>query len=331
MIDIKQCGSHRLPHCDFKTGVFMSIATTLNYRAFALFCSAGLLLTACDNPPSPVPPKATVQQNVVVDKSVEKNEKKDGRVGQVGDQPFMEGDIDREFSQMPENFQKMKDNVQMRGNILNNIMTRYALTLQAKKEGIDKDPEVHAQLERMEQNILLQELNKKAKERLAPSDVDIKAYYDGNKEKFAVKEQVHVAHILVKDQALAQKIHQKLKKGADFADLAKQYSTDASTKDKGGELSPFSKGMMVPEFEQASFALNKEGGISSPVQTNYGFHVIKLIAHIPSHQQVLPEVKAQIENVLTQEHFRDWVNQVKQEMEVKVLDSSYMPPGPRGL
>jgi len=76
-------------------------------------------------------------------------------------------------------------------------------------------------------------------------------------------------------KAKAEKIYDELKGGKDFAEAAKEYSDDRSNKDKGGDLGAFARGMMVPEFEQAAFAL-QPGEISQPVKTPYGWHIIKV-------------------------------------------------------
>lgn len=76
-------------------------------------------------------------------------------------------------------------------------------------------------------------------------------------------------------KAKAQKVYAEIKEGKDFAEAAKEYSDDRSNKDKGGDLGAFARGMMVPEFEQAAFAL-KPGEISEPVKTPYGWHIIKV-------------------------------------------------------
>lgn len=76
-------------------------------------------------------------------------------------------------------------------------------------------------------------------------------------------------------KAKAQKVYEEIKAGKDFAEAAKEYSDDRSNKDKGGDLGAFARGMMVPEFEQAAFAL-KPGEISEPVKTPYGWHIIKV-------------------------------------------------------
>jgi len=84
---------------------------------------------------------------------------------------------------------------------------------------------------------------------------------------------VHCAHILVEKLSLAQELKTKIAKGESFANLAKEYSTDGSKK-RGGDLGYFSRGMMVPEFEKAAFALEK-GQVSDIVKTQFGYHIIK--------------------------------------------------------
>lgn len=93
-------------------------------------------------------------------------------------------------------------------------------------------------------------------------------------------DQVHARHVLVatQDQAVAAK--KELDAGTDFATVAAKYSTDTGTKDKGGDLGWFGKGMMVPEFEAAAWVL-KPGEISAPVKSNFGFHIIQVLEKDP--------------------------------------------------
>ena len=88
--------------------------------------------------------------------------------------------------------------------------------------------------------------------------------------------QIRASHILVEDERLANKLYERISKGADFASLAKKHSTCPSGK-KGGDLGYFRKGQMVPEFEKAAFALDVNG-LSNPVTTKFGYHLIKLTA-----------------------------------------------------
>ncbi len=88
--------------------------------------------------------------------------------------------------------------------------------------------------------------------------------------------QVRASHILVEDERLAKKLYDKISRGADFAGLAKKHSNCPSGK-KGGDLGFFRRGQMVPEFEQAAFALGVNG-LSEPVKTQFGYHLIKVTA-----------------------------------------------------
>lgn len=107
------------------------------------------------------------------------------------------------------------------------------------------------------------------------TDEDLKTYFDENKDSLGEVEQVNASHILVEDEATAKEIKQKLTDGADFAELAKEYSTDEGSKENGGKLGFFPKGTMVTEFEDVAFAL-PINEISEPVKSDYGYHIIKV-------------------------------------------------------
>ncbi|MDE1859175.1 MAG: peptidylprolyl isomerase [Candidatus Micrarchaeota archaeon] len=88
-----------------------------------------------------------------------------------------------------------------------------------------------------------------------------------------MSDQIRCAHILVEKESLAKEIEEKLKKGESFSKLAEQYSIDGSRR-RGGDLGFFRKGVMVKEFENAAFALEK-GKVSGIVKTQFGYHIIK--------------------------------------------------------
>lgn len=108
-------------------------------------------------------------------------------------------------------------------------------------------------------------------------------------DKRASRGQIHVAHIMISSKPedaadkqenarkKAEEIYEKVKAGGDFSELARQYSEDQSSSRKGGDLTPFGSGKMVPEFEEAAFALKTDGEISPVIKTNYGYHIIKRI------------------------------------------------------
>jgi peptidyl-prolyl cis-trans isomerase D len=143
---------------------------------------------------------------------------------------------------------------------------------------------------------------------ISVSAKEIEDYYQNNKEKFGQPKRVKVRHILIKaeDQdkeawakakQKAESIREEAAKGKDFAQLAKKYSEDPGTKDRGGEIGFISKGMVVPEFEQAAFSM-KAGEISNVIQTPYGFHILKVEEIQEASTQPLEKVKDQIEVLL---------------------------------
>jgi len=134
---------------------------------------------------------------------------------------------------------------------------------------------------------------------------DIERAYNSNIEQYSTPEQVRASHILLKTEgkdeaavkATAEDVLKQAKSGADFAALAKKYSEDESNAKNGGDLDYFGRGKMVPEFDQAVFAM-EPGQISDLVKTQYGYHVIKLVDKKPGTTRPLAEVRQQINDQL---------------------------------
>ncbi|MGD9805714.1 MAG: peptidylprolyl isomerase [Hyphomicrobiaceae bacterium] len=107
------------------------------------------------------------------------------------------------------------------------------------------------------------------------SEADAKKFYDTQVAATPAQEEVRAMHILVETEEKAKEIYEKIAHGAEFADMAKQYSKDPGSKDEGGDLGYFTRGRMVPQFEEAAFKLDK-GEVSLPVQSQFGWHLIKV-------------------------------------------------------
>ncbi len=119
-------------------------------------------------------------------------------------------------------------------------------------------------------NIRFSLLQEKATKDVKITDEEIQKYYDQS------SQELNARHILVEDEALAKELVKKLKAGEDFAKLAKENSTDPGSGEKGGDLGWFSTGTMVPEFNDAAYAL-KIDEISEPVKSEFGYHIIQVL------------------------------------------------------
>ncbi|WP_462411797.1 peptidylprolyl isomerase [Neobacillus sp. Marseille-QA0830] len=149
---------------------------------------------------------------------------------------------------------------------------------------------------------------------------EMKTYFEENKDSFAQPEQVKASHILVADEATANEVKQKLNDGADFAELAKQYSTDSGTKDDGGELGYFGKGDMVAEFEDVAFSLDVNQ-ISDPVKTDYGYHIIKVEDKKAATEANYDDSKATIKDTLIDQkldtEYTSWLEKKKKSYKIE--------------
>lgn len=162
-------------------------------------------------------------------------------------------------------------------------------------------------------------------EKLMAEDIEItedevKSYYEENKSNFDTPESIEVSHILVEDKETAQEILDKLKAGEDFAELAKEYSTDTATAEKGGELGFITSGEMVEEFEKAAFAL-KVGEISDIVKTDYGYHIIKATDFKEAKESTYEDSKELVKEAALAEkissEYSTWVQELKTKYDIK--------------
>jgi peptidyl-prolyl cis-trans isomerase C len=173
------------------------------------------------------------------------------------------------------------------------------------------------------------------------SDADAYAFYTNHPSDFEQPETVHVRHILLMTidpathtplpadeiqikRSKIEDILNQIHAGADFATLATQYSEDPGSKDKGGELPPFSHGEMVPEFEAAAFSM-QTNTVSDVVTTAYGFHIIKLLDKTPAQQVDYAKVADKIKEFLVQQKTQKlapaYLNDLEKAADVEILDA----------
>jgi peptidyl-prolyl cis-trans isomerase C len=152
----------------------------------------------------------------------------------------------------------------------------------------------------------------------ATTDENMKKVYEDAAKQITGEMEVHARHILVETEDQAKKIEEELKKGADFAELAKKESKDPGASD-GGDLGFFTKDQMVPEFSAVAFAL-EPGKISDPVKSQFGWHVIKVEEKRTRKAPDFEQVKPQIETYVVRKAQADYVAKLRQTAKVERLD-----------
>src|SRR5437879_822817 len=157
----------------------------------------------------------------------------------------------------------------------------------------------------------------------ATTDDAMKKVYEEASKQITGEQEVHARHILVETEDEAKAIAAELKKGADFAELAKKKSTDPGTSD-GGDLGFCTKDQMVPEFSAVAFTL-EPGKISDPVKSQFGWHIIKVEEKRNRQAPAFDQVKPQIETYVTRKAQADYVAKLREAAKVERMDKTAEP------
>jgi peptidyl-prolyl cis-trans isomerase C len=155
------------------------------------------------------------------------------------------------------------------------------------------------------------------------SDSAARAFYDQQAASAKGGAQIHARHILVKTEEKAKEVYELIAHDGDFVELAKKHSTGPSGPN-GGDLGFFGKGQMVPEFEKAAFAL-KEGEVSQPVKTKFGWHLIKLEARRETSFPSFASLKDRIVKHLAQQKTREVGAALRKDAEIEYVDPTAKP------
>ncbi|HEY8051784.1 MAG: peptidylprolyl isomerase [Steroidobacterales bacterium] len=222
---------------------------------------------------------------------------------------------------------------EQRGLALDNLIHAELVGQQATKDGLDKTGDTGYLLEISRLNVLQQAASEKYLKDKKPTDQDLRAEYDAQIAKLP-KEEYHARHILVATQPFAQKIVERLQKGEKFEELARTQSMDSSAK-TGGDLGWFGLDRMVPEFAAAVATLKPGEYTHTPVQTQYGWHVIQLIATRPLTPPPFEQVKPRLAQMVEAKKFHAYMDEVAKNAKIeKFLDQpaagAAVPAAPAG-
>ena len=167
------------------------------------------------------------------------------------------------------------DNPQGRAVILEQLISNKLLLADARKNLYEHSPEFKAQLEKVKEDLLVNFAMARVLETVkVPTDEEAKAYFEEHKDKFVAGDSVNASHILVDSEEKANELLADINAGKiSFEDAARKHSSCPSS-ENGGNLGEFTRGQMVPEFDEAVFGMN-EGEVKGPVKTQFGYHIIR--------------------------------------------------------
>jgi peptidyl-prolyl cis-trans isomerase C len=199
-----------------------------------------------------------------------------------------------------------------KNQVLDQMINMQLIANEAVKEGLDKDPEVIDRLDLLHSQILAEAGAQKYLKGITPTDAELHAEYDTQVAGMD-KTEYHALHILVaaKDKDLAVQIIKKLKGGAKFEDLAKADSIDPGSKAMGGDLGWFTLAHMVKPFGDAVKSLKKGEITPEPVQTQYGWHIVKLVDTRDAVPPPFDQLKTQLSNAVVQKKFQAHIDELK--------------------
>ena len=241
----------------------------------------------------------------------------DNAVATVNGKPIKQSIYDYIVKDATARGQKVDDNV--REIIVNKLISSELVYQEAQRVGLDKQPDFQAKEELARRELLVNAYLQDYIKKNPISEADTKAAYEQYKKELGDKE-YSARHILVATEAEAKDLIAQLNKGADFAKLAKEKSKDPGSKEKGGDLGWFSLGGMVKPFSDAVAKLQKGSISTEPVQTQFGWHVIKLEDTRTTQAPAYDKVKDGLQKQLQQRQLEKLLTDLR--AKAKIVDNT---------
>ncbi len=243
-------------------------------------------------------------------------------VAKVGGAGITQADFEREMKSLPDYAQQLFEGEAGKEKFLDEIIKKEILYQEALKKGLDKSPEFTRKLEEFKKLTLASALlEREIMSKNKVTDQEVKDFYNKHKEDFTTTSQIRASHILVKTEAEANKVLERLKKGEKFEEIAKKESLDKGSAQNGGDVGYFSRGQMVPEFERAAASL-KVGQLSGPVKTSYGYHIIKVTdkktGPVVEFDRVKDVIYQRLSGERQKEAFDKYINELRKGYKIEI-------------
>ncbi len=232
----------------------------------------------------------------------------------VGGMTITENDVNEFLANLGPRGQSY-NNPEGRKVVLSQLVANKLLLLDARRNLYEAEPEFKSQLASMRDNLLISYATEKAISTAKVSDGEAEEYYNANKERFLSDESVNASHILVDSEEKALEILARIKSGEISFEQAAMENSSCPSKANGGSLGDFGRGQMVPEFDAAVFSMEVGEITDAPVQTQFGYHLIKLNAKNEASEIPFSEIAPEIKDALLQEKrrmaYESKINQLK--------------------
>lgn len=241
----------------------------------------------------------------------------DGKIITVGE--YLE-----EFDNLPEHTRASINTLEEKQEFIYRLIRRELLLQEAVRMGLEYDESIQYKIETYKSNLLISEmLERKFSGKIIVTEAEIKDYYSTNVDDFTT-ETVEASHILVKTREDAEEVLALINRGRNFNDLATEYSFGPGA-EKGGFLGVITRGQMMPEFEEALFSLEDEGDISPIIETEFGYHIIRLDKPKTITVKPYDEVKETIREILSdqkeKELFESFIRDLEDGVDVKINET----------
>lgn len=209
-----------------------------------------------------------------------------------------------------------QDNQQLRDGVRDVLVNQALMEQEARKVGLDKDVLVRAQMDIARQNILAQAWQQKILGDITIKNEDLKAEYDRQVARLGDKEYL-IRHLVVADESTAKLLIEKLQAGGKMADLAKEYSRDQGTKEKGGLNDWIPQGNLLPALAKVIKTLSKGNVALQPIKTDANWHVVQLEDSRPYKAPTLEELKPQLNQIIARRELEERVKALRDKAKIQ--------------
>lgn len=244
----------------------------------------------------------------------------------VNGRPITQSELDYRWSELPSPTRIRYESHGGKRRFLDDLISRELLLQEARRLGLEYRPGFREHLARVKEQALLDELMKEiVQTRVVITDEELDAYYRSHQASFVAARQIRAAHILVPTASQARDLKRQVDQGADFAKLAQRYSVDDTTKIRGGEFGPYRPGMIASELEPYLLTL-KPGTVSEPIQSEAGYHLLKVISREPEDGQSAETVRQRLKQELYAEKrhqmFEQFLAKLRASATIRIADAS---------